>query len=302
MTASQLLKHRAVLSFIAMVLAASCSAPEDQETAAATSANEPDSAVEAEDPGAWFKSEARPVNRACNEPDYRPGQPDTYPALHSHLYPVIQERQQAMLAKVKALAPQVTDKDTYALEEDLRLRREINILNQLVFLGGQDLAPRYLLTACTIQTYRDDQCGMMQRMLQSTVKLENFEFDGEALSFEAQLLADGSKSSMRIANADLDGLQLRRQSATKGSYTGEWLRTADGTETFSANSPDGKFSYTELPDCSGSAQAVRTDDGGHPWELSWRWTSVREPKTFTVQYSECKVNGLNERECINGSL
>lgn len=50
------------------------------------------------------------------------------------------------------------------------------------------------------------------------------------------------------------------------------------------------------------ACAAREDAGGHPWELAWRWTSVQQPAAFAVQYQECKVNGLNERECISGSL
>lgn len=275
-----------------------CGAPEDAEPFEQENA---EAAADADDDGAWFFSDARPVNRACNKPGYRPGQPDTFPALHAPMYPVIEEKQQELLAAVRALAPQVTDDDVYDLEADLLLRRELNILNQLVFVMGQDLAPRYLLGICDIGGYETDRCAIMQRMSGGTVTLSNFERDGDVLRYSAEL-AQGSRATLTIANRDLDGLQQQLDSNTDGPYSGEWARAVDGTETFSATGKDGTFSYTENPDCSGVAKAVRTDEGGHPWTLSWRWTSVREPETFSLHYSECKVNGLNERECIGGSI
>lgn len=276
----------------------------EQDESASISARSNDSAEISsgtDDDGAWFFSDARPVNRACNEPGYRPGQPDTHPALHSPLYPVIGERQQELLAAVRALAPQVTDEDVYDLEADLRLRQAISALNQFVFVMGQDLAPRYLLGVCDISGYETDQCRLMQRLSGGAVALSDFERDGDSLRYKAQL-AQGSRVTLTIANRDLDGLRQQMYSNTDGSYSGEWTRALDGTETFSATGTDGTFSYTENPDCSGEARAIRTDDGGHPWQLSWRWSSVREPETFRLQYSECKVNGLDERECINGSI
>lgn len=292
-------------SLITIAFCSGCGETEEPQadlSQADSSQTQNDSAAIPEDPAAWFVSDARPVNRACNEPGYRPGQPDTYPALHAPLYPAIQERHQEMLAQVRALAPQVTDEDMYDVEADLQVRREMNVLSQLVFLAAQDMPPRYLLSFCDVAAFQDDECALMRRMMQSTLTLEEVTFDGGSLSYTALLQSDGSRSRLRIANRDLDGLQLQRQSATDGQYMGEWLRAADGTETFAANSPEGQFSYTENPDCSGTARAVRTDEGGHPWELSWQWTSVLEPSSFTVQYSDCRVNGLNERECNSGTL
>lgn len=286
-----------------------CSEAEDSGRAAQDNYEEPaafsdaaETSANLDDDGAWFFSDARPVNRACNEPGYRPGQPDTYPALHSPLYPVIEAKQQELAAAVKALAPKVTDEDMYDLEADLLLRGKINVLNQFVFVMGQDLAPRYLLNICNIDGYENDQCRMMQVLSGGRVALTNFERDGDSLGYVADLPADGSRTTLTIANRDLDGLLLQMSSTTTGAYRGEWERAVDGTETFNATGTDGTFSYTEKPDCSGEARAIRTDDGGHPWELYWRWSSVREPQTFWMQYSECTVNGLNERECSSGSI
>jgi hypothetical protein len=296
------------LLIAACLAVAGCSESEDaaaQDDTAQRDEGSGRAAVAAEaddDLEAWFLSAERPVNRACNDPDYRPGQPDTYPMLHSHLYPVIQERLQDLLAQVQALAPKVTDEDTYDLEADLALRREINVLNQLVFLAGQDQAPLYLLSVCDIPNYEADECALTRRMASSAAVLQDFDRDGPALSYDARLLADGSQFKIRITNRDLDGIVLNRLSGPQGTYTGEWQRAEDGTETYSAHRANERFSYTEKPDCSGVAQALRMDAGGQPWELSWRWTSVRQPDTFTVQYQECKVNGLDERECISGAL
>lgn len=285
-----------------------CGAPDDAESSgqsideqSVSSRDTAETPSEVDDEGAWFFSDARPVNRACNEPDYRPGQPDTYPALHSPLYPVIQEKQQKLLAAVKALAPTVTDEDTYDLEADLKLRRDLNALSQFVFVMSQDLKPRYLLGVCDISTYDDGQCALMQRLSGGAVTLSDYQREGDSLRYNAQL-AKGGRATLTIVNRDLDGLKQQLYSRTDGNYNGEWVRAEDGTETFSSTGSDGSFSYTENPDCSGVARAVRTDDGGHPWDLSWRWSSVREPETFWLQYSECKVNGLNERECFNGSI
>ncbi|MFK7914484.1 MAG: hypothetical protein AB8B93_11270, partial [Pseudomonadales bacterium] len=165
-----------------------------------------------------------------------------------------------------------------------------------------DLAHHYLTSMCDYQSALEDECSIMGRMMSSTVTLEDFERDGDAISYSARLIADGSLSRVDIGNRDYDKVTLRRDSGQQGPFAGEWQRSVDGIETFTAQSSGSTINYTENPDCSGTAKAIRTDAGGHPWELSWRWTSARDSSTFIVQYTECKVNGLNERECMNGSL
>lgn len=300
--------HYLVLVLIVVTLAmAGCSDPEsdfltdfEDLQKEAMEVQEPGSESDAD--GAWFLSEARPVNRSCNEPGYRSGQPDTYPALHMPTYPVIQDKQQSLAQALKALAQQVTDEDVYDLEADHRIRHEMNVLSQLVFVTAQDLTPRYLLSVCDPAAYEADECAAMQRILQGTLILEDVVQEGASLRFTAQLPSDGSQATLTIANRDLDGLKMTRYSPVKGQYVGEWTRELDGTESFSATSSSGTFSYTERPDCSGIAKALQVDAGGHPWELSWLWSSVLQPENFSIRFTECKVNGLNERECVSGVL
>ncbi|MFK7912760.1 MAG: hypothetical protein AB8B93_02500, partial [Pseudomonadales bacterium] len=153
------------------------------ESAEVAAAAQPAAAPDPDDPGAWFVSPQRPANKACNAPGYSPGQPDTYPAMHSHLYPAIKDKQQSLLAQIKALAPQVGDEQVYDRDADVRLRRELNVLNQLVFVAGLDLAHHYLTSMCDYQSALEDECSIMGRMMSSTVTLEDFERDGDAISY-----------------------------------------------------------------------------------------------------------------------
>ncbi len=302
------MKYSIIFGFIAAFLTA-CSPAEnsdgsDQELASKSSETLTKTAPgrdKGEDRQAWLISDDRPVNRACNEENYRFGQLETYPGLDAPHYPIIQALNKKLVKESQALAPKVTDEGVYDLEADTLVRRQIAILNQLVFMSGQDLAPRYLLGVCDIQSYEQDNCAIVRRMYKGTLQLDNFSREDSALSYTAQY-SDSTRAKIYIANRDLDGLRLETFSPAQGRYRGEWLRADDGTETFSAISAEGTFSYTENPDCSGDARAVRKDDSGHDWRLSWQWTPVKNERQFTVQYSECKTNGLDDEKCISGTM
>lgn len=207
-----------------------------------------------------------------------------------------------MLLALKALAPKGSAEDAYDVNEERRIKQKMNALAQLGFIMGLDLPPRNLVNVCTIEAYDSDQCQLMLRLVGSALSLRDIKREGESLSYIADSASDGSEAKIFIANRDLDALSLQRYSPADGQVTSEWTRAADGTETFSENGAGNVFAYTENPDCSGFARAVRTDDGGHPWEMSWRWTSVLQPASFTLQFSDCRVNGLNERECVEGAI
>jgi len=247
----------------------------------------------------WLNSDTRPVNLACMGENYSRGQSETQIMLHSPRYPAIEAKSERLKQDLRGLVPQVTDQDMHDAEGFNAVKHRMSALAQWTFVSGQDLIPHYLMNLCNVALYEDDQCQIGQRVARNQVTLSDFARDGEALSYAAQY-AGGEQATLFLSNRDHDHVKLNLMTP-EGNYQGEWQRADDGTEMFSSIGPEGQFSYTERPDCSGEARATRTDASGHPWSWSWTWTPVTTDN-FQMTFSECKTNGLDEELCTSDGL
>lgn len=262
-----------------------------------------DAAAEAEEAAYWARATAddRPVNRACNAPGYEPGDSETSIGLHSPLYSAVEARGELLKQRVLALRPTTTDDELHDVAGYEAAAHAVIALSQWSFVMGQDTMPQSVVRMCDVTSFDEDQCRAIQMLTGSSAEYQNFARDGDGLRYDI-VYTDASRAQVAIANADLDGVAFQLESNDAGRFQGDWKRSSDGTETFESTGRDGRFSYLERGDCSGSASAARTDDDGQPWRWSWSWTSARTAE-FSMSFEECTFNReTNSEDCVGGEL
>ncbi len=248
---------------------------------------------------AWLLSDERPVNRACNPPGYTPGQPDTFIGLHAPLYPVVEARGEELKAKARTLNPQIGDEDMHDVDAYETVGNAINALAQWHFVMGVDAMPLGVARMCDVPAYDEDECSATRRLTRSVAEYTDFTRTEDGLNYS--LGQEDGVSKIFLSNADADTVRFSR-TGTEGTFSGEWTRAADGTERLSAGGPDAQYTYTERPDCSGTAKVTRRDDYGNPASWAWAWTSVTSGN-FGMTYTRCTFNRVTEEEdCFGGSL
>jgi len=262
-----------------------------------------DAAAEAEQAEymAWATSDDRSLNLACNMPDYRRGQSEVYIGLHSPLYPSVKTKTDFLVAKLKELAPKVTDEDVYDVEAYNDVKNHMAMLGQWSFMMGIDAAMKQQILVCDHQQYDDNKCTLMAEMMGSDFTLQDIEKQGDILRYSFLHTAENMIVTSELKGSDLDGVKINGLKGGIPFLQGEWLRGEDGTErTNASTSQDETYTYTENPDCSGTASWHRVDDD-RPRKLGFTWTSAKTDG-FTLTYRDCHENDLGEVSCKNGSF
>lgn len=251
---------------------------------------------------AWATSDKRPVNLACMEPGYDRGQTETYIGLHSPLYPAIAAKTEYFTNRLKELTPKVTDQDIYDVEAYNDVKYDMMMLAQWSFMAMIDPQMRMHTNFCNHEQYVDNGCTLMARMISGGFAIEEMDNEGEVLRYTVNYPDQNLVSEVEIKNKDFDGVTINAAEKGVPTLRGEWQRAADGTERVSASSgPKTRYTYTENPDCSGTARWDRPQDNGGQEQLSFSWSSVRAAP-FTMVYSHCKENELGESECREGGF
>jgi len=247
------------------------------------------------------KSDDRPVNLACNEPDYRRGQPDTHIGLHSPLYPSVQAAGERLKQKLIDIEPTVTDEDVYDLEAHEKVKRDMIALSQFTFIMGIDLQPKTQMPLCNFELYETDKCQLMARMMGDGFRVENVLLEGGALSFTVVQVAENIQTNIQLGNTDLDDVKMNVVTGGRRTMRGDWTRDTDGTEYLVASGDGDIYRYTERPDCSGTASWHRGGKNGRPGTSSFTWASARKAD-FDMSYRLCTENDLGEEQCNSGGL
>lgn len=296
-----------LLPFLLAITFSACGGPAEQDAAEAQEEADwaaEDAAADAKHAEymAWATSDDRPVNRACNEPDYSRGQSETYIGLHSPLYPAIEAKNEFLIARLKELTPKVDDPDIYDVEAYNDVKYDMMMIGQWTFMLGIDNAMKLRTLSCNHEQYNANKCTLMARMAGPNFSIENIETDGDILRYSPIDTAQSLRADIELKNADLDGVKIDSRKGDIPILRGEWIREPDGTERVSASAgPRETYSYTENPDCSGTARWTRPQDNGGQELLSFTWSSVRKAP-FTMSYSHCKENDLRERVCKDGGF
>ena len=302
------MKHFLTISAAAVLLLSACSGSD--ESAQDDSASEDaewaaqDAAIAAEEAEylAWAESDERPVNLACMEPSYYRGQSETQIGFHSFHYPSVQAKSDQLIAQLKELTPQVTDEDIYDVEAHNDVKYDIMMLGQWGLMMSADTPMKINVIMCDHEQYDSHQCTLMARMAGNDFSIEDIVKEGDLLKFTTLHTAENTKVDVELKNPDFDGVKINVVEKGIPSLNGDWQRATDGTERVSVSiGPNESQSYTENPDCSGTARWHRLQDNGGIRKMSFTWSSVRDDD-FVLTYKDCEENDLSEQQCREGGL
>jgi|GEM_PF-4748087 len=135
-----------------------------------------------------------------------------------------------------------------------------------------------VLAQCSYEMHQDNQCGLFS-------SVTNDVRNGDALSFDGEL-EDGTQVwQVSVNDPQYSSGEITFYESSVVTESGQWSRSADGTETLSAMTAGGNtMEFTEYSDCSGLANFVWLEDGITRSVVA-DWNSPEEvPFNFTYTF------------------
>jgi len=135
-----------------------------------------------------------------------------------------------------------------------------------------------VLAKCSYEMQQDNQCGLIS-------SVTNVVRDGDVLRFDGEL-EDGSLLwQVSVNDPQYSSGEITFYESSVVTESGQWNRSTDGTETFSAMTAGGNtMEFTEYSDCSGLANFVWLEDGIKRTVIA-NWNSPKEvPYNFTYTF------------------